>query len=158
MSLLHVIYNQHVDCLFKYQWVKKKKAISNNVVVQSLSPKSDSVIPWTAAHQAPLSTSVFWSLLRFMSVESVMLYNYLMLCHPFSLLSSIFPIIRVFSNESVLRIRWPKYWSFSFSNYSSNIQGWFPLGLTGWITLQSKGLSRVFSSITVSNNTHILKI
>ena len=103
--------------------LKKKKAISNNVVVQSLSPKSDSAIPWTAAHQAPLSTSVFWSLLRFMSVESVMLYNYLMLCHPFSLLPSIFPIIRVFSNESVLRIRWPKYWSFSFSNIPSNIQG-----------------------------------
>ena len=61
---------------------------------------------------------------------------------------SIFPSIRVFSNESVFHIRWPKYWSFA-SVLSMNIQGWFPLGLTGWISLQSKGLSRVFSNTTV---------
>ena len=72
--------------------------------------------------------------------------------HPLSspLLPSIFPSIRVFSNESVLCIRWPKYWSFSFSISPSNeYSGWFPLGWTGWISLQFKGLSRVFSNITV---------
>ena len=62
-------------------------------------------------------------------------------CHPLLLPPSIFPSIRVFYNESVIRIRWPKYWSFSFSISPSNIQDWFPLGWTGWITLQSKGLS-----------------
>ena len=71
------------------------------------------------------------------------------LCHPL-LLPSIFPSIRVFSNESALHIRWPKYWSLSFSIvFPMNIQGWFPLALTGLIFLQSKGLSRVFSSTTV---------
>ena len=71
-------------------------------------------------------------------------------CHPLLLLLSIFPSIRIFSNESALHIRWPNYWSFSFSISPSNeIQGWFPLGLTGSISLQSKGLSRVFSSTTI---------
>ena len=73
---------------------------------------------------------------------------------PFSfVISSICPSIRVFSSESVLGIRWPKYWSFSFSiNPSMNIQDWFPLGLTGWISLQSRGLSRVFSNTTVKKH------
>ena len=71
--------------------------------------------PWTAAHQAPLSSTISQSLLKFISIESVMLSNHLILCGPLLLLSSIFPSIRVFSNESVLRIRWLKYWSFSFS-------------------------------------------
>ena len=71
--------------------------------------------PWTAAHQAPLSSSISQSLLKFISIESVMLSNHLILCGPLLLLSSIFPSIRVFPNESVLRIRWLKYWSFSFS-------------------------------------------
>ena len=75
--------------------------------------------------------------------------NHLILCCPLLLLSSIFPIIRVFSNESVLHIRWPKYGSFSFSiNPPTNIQDSFSLRLTGWISLQSKGLSRVFSNTT----------
>ena len=69
---------------------------------------------------------------------------------PFSLLPSTFPSIRVFSNESALHIRWPKYWSFSFSISPSNeIQDWFPLRRTDWISLQSKGLSRVFSSTAI---------
>ena len=73
--------------------------------------------------------------------------NHLILCRPLLLLPSIFPSIKVFSNESALRIRWPKYWSFSFSiSLPMNIQDWFPLGWTGWISLQSKGLSRVFST------------
>ena len=75
---------------------------------------SDSVTPWTAAHQASLSITSSWSLLKPMSIEWVMPSNHLILCHPLLLLPSIFPTIRVFSNESLLRIRWPKYWSFSF--------------------------------------------
>ena len=76
--------------------------------------------PWTAAHQASLSFTNSWSLLKLMSIESVMPSNGLILCHPLRLPPSIFPSIRVFSNQSVLRIRWPKYWSFSFSISPSN--------------------------------------
>ena len=76
---------------------------------------SDSATPWTAACQASLSINNSRSLLKLMSIESMMPSNHLILCHPPLLLSSIFPSIRVFSNESVLPIRWPKYWSFSFS-------------------------------------------
>ena len=76
--------------------------------------------PWTAARQASLSFTSSQSLLKLMSIESVMPSNHFILCHPFLLLLSIFPSIRVFSNESVLHIRWPKYWSFSFSISPSN--------------------------------------
>ena len=76
--------------------------------------------PWTAAHQASLSITISWSLLQFMSIESVMLSNHLILCCPLFFLLLLSPSIRVFSNESALRIRWPKYWSFSFSISSSN--------------------------------------
>ena len=76
--------------------------------------------PWTAAYQASLSITVSQSLLILISMGSVKLSNHLILCHPLFLLPSIFPSIRVFSNESVLRIRWPKYWSFSFSISPSN--------------------------------------
>ena len=76
--------------------------------------------PWTVACQASLSISKSWSLLKLMSIESVMPSNYLILCHPFLLLPSILPSIRVFSNESVLCIRWSKYWSISFNISSSN--------------------------------------
>jgi len=79
--------------------------------------------------------------------------NHLIRCHPLLLPPSIFPSIRVFSNESVLCIRWPKYWSFNFSIVlPMNIQDWFPLGWTGWISLQSKALSRVFSNTTVQKH------
>ena len=80
----------------------------------SHSVVSNSTTPWTAARQAPLSITNSQSLLKLMSIELVMPSNHLILCHPL-LLPSIFPSIRVFSNESVLHIRWPKYWSFSFS-------------------------------------------
>ena len=112
------------------------------------------VTPWTAAHQASLSITNSWSLPKLISIESGMPSNYLILCHPLLLLSSIFPRIRVFSNESALHIRWPKYWSFSFSISASNghTQDWSPLGWTGWISLQSKGLSRVFSNTTVQKH------
>ena len=76
--------------------------------------------PQTAARQASLSITNSWSLLKLMSIESVMPLNHLILCHPLLLLPSIFPRIRVFSNESALHIRWPKYWSFSFSISPSN--------------------------------------
>ena len=76
--------------------------------------------PWTAAYQASLSITNSWSLFKLMSIKSVMSSNHLVLCHPLHLLPSIFPSIRVFSNESVLHIRWPKYWSFSFSISPSN--------------------------------------
>ena len=78
------------------------------------------VIPWTAAHQASLSITNSWSLLKLMSIVSVMPSNHLILCHPLLLPPAIFPSIRVFPNESVLHIRWPKYWSVSFSISSSN--------------------------------------
>ena len=83
--------------------------------LQSLSCVRLFAGPWTAACQAYLSITNSWSFLKLMSMESVMLSNHLILCHPLLLFPSIFPIIMVFSNESVLPIRWPQYWSFSFS-------------------------------------------
>ena len=119
------------------------------VAVQSLSCVRLFVTPWTAACQASLAFTVSWSLLKLTSIELVMPSNHLILSCPL-LLPSIFPSIKVFSNESALRIRWPKYWSFSLKAvHPMNIQGWFLLGLTGLIFLQSKGLSRVFSSTTI---------
>ena len=76
--------------------------------------------PWTAAHQASLSITNSWHLLKLMSIDSVMPFNHLIICHPLLLLPSIFPSIRVFSNESVLCVRWPKYWSFSLNISPSN--------------------------------------
>ena len=87
---------------------------------QSLSCVWLFATPWTTACQASLSITNSWSSLRLMSIESVMLSNHLILCHPLLLLPLIFPSISVFSNESTLHIRWPKYWSFSFSISSSN--------------------------------------
>ena len=88
--------------------------------VQSLSCVQLFVTPWTAAHQVSLSITNSQSLLKFMSIKSVMPSNHLILCRPLFLLPTIFPSIRVFSNESAARIRWPKYWSFSFSISPSN--------------------------------------
>ena len=90
--------------------------------VQSLSRVRLSVTPWTAACQASLSITSSRSLLKLMSVELAMPSNHLILCHPLLLLPSIFPSIRVFSNESALLIRWPKYWSFCFNVSPSNEQ------------------------------------
>ena len=112
--------------------------------VQSLSHVQLFVTPWTTARQASLSITNSWTLLKLISIASVMPSNHLVLCHPL-LLPSVFPSIRVFSSESVLCIRWPKDWSFSFSISPSNEYS----GLTGFISLQCKGLSRVFSSTTV---------
>ena len=98
--------------------------ISLLVVVQSLSRVRLFVTPWTAAHQASLSITNSWSLLKLMSVKSVMPSSHLILCRPLLLLPSVSPSIRVFSNESTLGIRWPKYWKFSirtFNEYSGLI-------------------------------------
>ena len=126
------------------------------VAVQSLSHVILFATPWTGTRQAFPSVTNFQSLLKLTSFKSVMPSHHLILCCPLLLPPSIFPSIRVFSNEPVLHIRWPKYWSFSFSNehwgLPMNIQDWFPLGLTGWISLQSKGLSRVFSNTTVQKH------
>ena len=119
------------------------------VVVHLLGSVQLFVTPWTAARQASQSFTLSQSLLKLMSIESVMLSNHLIFCHPLLLLA-IFCSIRVFSKESALCIRWPKYRSFSFSLSPSNeYQGWFPLGLNCLISFPSRGLSRVFSSTTV---------
>ena len=106
--------------------------------------------PWTAACQASLSFTIFQSLLKLTSIESVMPSNHLIFCHPLLLPPSIFPRIRVFSNELALRIRWPKYWSFSFSiNPSNEYLGLISFRMDWLISLQPKGLLRVFSNTTV---------
>ena len=110
---------------------------------------SDSATPWTAAYQASLSFTISRSLFRLISIESVMPSNHLIFCHPLLLLPSIFPSIRVYSNELTLRIRWPKYWSFSSSICPSNEgSGLISFRVDWFDLLQSKGLSRVFSSTT----------
>ena len=88
--------------------------------VQSLSCVQLFAIPWTAVHQASLSFTISWSLLKLTSIEWLMPSNHLILCCPLLLLPSIYPSIRVFSNESTLRMRWPKYWSFTFNISPSN--------------------------------------
>ena len=103
--------------------------------VQSLSHVWLFATPWTAAHQSSLSITNSQSLLRLMSVESVMPSNYLILCHPLLLLPSVFPSIRIFSNESALRIRWPKYWSFSFNiSHCNEHPGLIPFRIN-WLDL-----------------------
>ena len=112
-----------------------------------------SVNPWTAARQASLSITNSQSLLKLRSIKLVMPSNHLIPCRPFLFLPSVFPSIRVFSNQSVLCIRWPKYWSFSFSiSPSIEHQNWSPLGWAGWISLHPKGLSRVLSNTTVQKH------
>ena len=121
--------------------------------VQSLSHVWLFATPWIAALQASLSITNSQSSLKPTSIDSVMPSSHLILCHPFLLLPPIPPSIRVFSNKSTLRMRWPKYWSFSFSIIpSKETQDWSPLEWTGWISLQSKGLSRVFPNTTVQKH------
>ena len=112
---------------------------------------SDSVTLWTAAFQDSLFITNSQSLLKLMSIDSVMPSKHLILCHPLLLLLSVFPSIRVFSNESVLHIRWPKYWSLSFSiSPSSENSGLISFRVwSGLISLQSKRLSGVFFNTTV---------
>ena len=103
--------------------------------VQSLSHVRLFETPWTAAGQASLSITNSQSLLRLMSIESVMPSNHLILCHPLLLLPSIFPSLRAFSTESVLYIRWPNYWSFSFSISPSNEYSWLISFRMDWLDL-----------------------
>ena len=107
-----------IDCYFPSGFCASYDLRSS--VQFSRSVVSDSAAPWTAASQASLSFTNFWSLLKFMCIESVMPSYHLILCCPLFLLPSIFPSIRVFPNESVLCIRWPKYWIFGFSISPSN--------------------------------------
>ena len=134
-----------MPCPEHYAW-------STVVGVQSLSHVWLSVTPWTAAHQASLPFTISWSLLKFMSIQLVMPSNHLILCCPLLPLPSIFSSIRVFFNESALSIRWPKYWTFSFSISPSDKYS----GLTSFridvISLLSKGLSRVFPSTTIQKH------
>ena len=121
-SVRELLTSNTLICVFRAQ--DSLVTISNwhlcLVVVQLLSHVWLFVTPWTVPCQASLSFTISWSLLKLISIESVVPSNYLILCHPLLLLPSIFPSIRVFSNESVLCIRWPKYWSFSFSISPSN--------------------------------------
>ena len=116
--------------------------------VQSLGHVQLFVTPWIPARQASLSITNSQSSPKFLSIESVMPSSHLILCHPLLLLPPILPSIRVFSNESTLHMRWPKYWSFSFSISPSNEHP----GLISLRMEQSKGLSRVFSNTTVQKH------
>ena len=123
------------------------------ISVQSLSCVRLFSIPWTTACRASLSITNSLSLLKLMFIESVMSSNHLILCRPLLPLLSIFPSIRVFSNQSVLHVRWPKHWSFSFSiSPSKEYSGLISFRMDCWISLQPKGLSRVFSNTTVQKH------
>ena len=162
-------YNQH---LLK-EWVYSHTRIRHNFVllllycylifilnsshkfssVQSLSRVQLFVTPWITARQASLSITNSRRSLRLMSIELVMPSSHLILCRPLLLLPPIPPCIRVFSNESTLHMRWPKYWRFSLSILpSKEIPGLSPSEWTDWISLQSKGLSRVLSNTTVQKH------
>ena len=122
------------------------------VLVQLLSCVRLFATPWTRAHRASLSFTISWSWLKFM-LESVMPSNHLILCHPLLFLSSIFPSIRVFSNESALCIKGQNIGSSALGSVPPmNIQDWFTLGWTSLIFLKSKGLARVFSNTTVQKH------
>ena len=121
--------------------------------VQSLSRVWLFATPWIAACQASVSITKSRSLLKLMSIESVMPSSHLILYRPLLLLPPIPPSIRVFSNESTLHMRWPNHWSFTLASFlPKKSQGWSPWKWTGWISLQSKGLSRVFSNTTVQKH------
>ena len=121
--------------------------------VQSLSRVQLFATPWIAACQASLSITISRSSLRLTSIESVMPSSHLILGRPLFLLPPIPPSIRVFSIQSTVLMRWPKYWSFSLASFlPKKSQGWSPSEWTGWISLQSKGLSRVVSNTTVQKH------
>ena len=133
-----------------WQWDRDETFLESQFSsVQSLSHVQFFVTPWTAARQPSLSITNSQNLLKLTSIESVMPSNHLILCRSLFLLPSIFPSIRVFSNESALCIRWPTYWSFSFSISPSNeYSGLISFRIDGLTSLQLKGLSRVFSNTT----------
>ena len=138
----------HLGAFIYHSW---RIRISNSSI-HLLSHDRFFMTPWTAAHQASLSITNPQSLLKLLCIEPVMPSNHLILCHPLLLLLSIFPSIRVFSNESVFHIRWPKYWSFSFSISPSNeYSGLISFRIDWFDLLATKGLSRIFSNTIVQN-------
>ena len=133
--------------------MKRRPVLSENSSIWSLSCVRLFAIPWIAAHQASLSITNSRGLLKLTPIESAMPSSHLILCCPILLLPPIPPSIRVFSNESTLCMRWPKYWSLSFIISPSNEHpGLIPVRMDWWISLQSKGLSRVFSKATVQKH------
>ena len=143
----YIIYQQHLwgilQMLIFFQFS----------LVQSLSRVWLFATPWITKGQASLSITNSQSSLRLKSIESVMPSSHLILCCPLLLLPQIPPSIRVFSNESTLHMRWSKYWISALASFlPKNTQGWSPLEWTDWISLQSKGLSRVFSNTTVQKH------
>ena len=152
--------SQHTSCSLQ---VKLSLPSWNVLISLSLQRKFSSVQslscptlchPMIAARQASLSITNSWSLLRLMTIESVMPSSCLILCHPLLFLPPIPPSIRVFFNESTLCMRWPNYYRVSAlaSFLPKNTQGWSPSEWTGWISLQSKGLSRAFSNTAVQKH------
>ena len=140
---------------YKYLGIEKRKvSFICSVQFSSVSHVWLFAAPQTAARQASLSITNSKSLLKLMSIESVIPPNHFIICCALLLPPSVFPIIRIFfSKDSFLCIRWPKYWSSSFNISPSNeYSGIFPLGLSGWNLLQSKGLSRVFFNTTVQKH------
>ena len=138
-------------------WMARR---SNQSILKEISPEYSLkelmlklrlfATPWTIAHQTPLSFTISRSLLKLMSIESVLLSNHLILGWSFLFSPLIFPSIRVFSNESVICIKWQSIGVSALALVlPMNIQGWFPLGLTGLISLPSKGLLRTFSRTAV---------
>ena len=150
------------ECLYKEYFLQEYfglysfNSLFNKYIFSSVqfscSVVSNSLWPHELQHARPPYLTNSWSLPKLMSIELVIPSNHLILCRPL-LPPFIFPNIRVFSSESALRIRWSKYWSFSFNISPSNEHwDWSPLGWTGWISLQPKGLSRVFSNTTVQKH------
>ena len=149
LSLTCTYHSSSVDILHNFITYLFSGYISS---VQSLSHVQLFATPWTAARQASLSITNSRSLPKLMSTESVMPSNHLILCHPLLLLPSIFSSIRVFSNSQLFASGGQRIGvSASTSILPMNTQDWSPLGWTGWISLQSKGLSRVFSNTTVQS-------
>ena len=158
LCLLVISLNAKQLMSWGYSWVTACSVLtlSFTSVQLSRSPVSNFLQPhesWIAARQASLSITNSWSLLRLMSIESVMPSTHLILCHLLLLLPPIPPSIRDFSNESTLRMRWPKYWSFSYSISPSNEHpGLISFRMDWLVSLQSKRLSRVFSNTTVQKH------
>ena len=142
-------WNKTYKALIDWHMIKQNQLSS----VQSLSHVQLFETPWIAARQGSLSITNSQSSPKLMCIELVMPSSYLILYRPLLLLPLVPPSIRVFGNESTNHMRWSKYWSFSLSISPSNEHpGLAPLGWTGWISLQSKGLSNVFSNTTVQKH------
>ena len=140
---------ERVRCMERVTWKLTFSSVQFSSVTQSCptlcDPMNCSTPGLPVHHQLPE--------FKLMSIEAVMPSSHLILCHPLLLLPPIPPSIRLFSNESTLLMKWPKYWSFTLASVlPKKSQGWSPSEWTGWISLQSKGLSRVFSNTTVQKH------